>query len=71
MRPMLALACQTLAILFFVVAQVVSIGYFLYNWGALDTSIGVAAGAAFVVWMKMVGTAIVLATINAVAKPNN
>lgn len=37
-----------------VFSNVIGIGYFLYNWGALDITIGLAAWETFKVWSAMI-----------------
>lgn len=40
-------------------SQVTFIGYSLYQWGALDISLGTSLWNAFILWGKMVGGGIV------------
>lgn len=39
--------------------NVISIGYFLYLWGAAEVAISLAAWSAFILWLKLIGVAFV------------
>ena len=45
---------------------ITSIGYFLYNWGALDLALGLSAWNAFVLWIQMIGGGLILFVLSIV-----
>ena len=45
---------------------ITSIGYFLYNWGALDLALGLSAWNAFVLWVQMIGGGFILFVLSIV-----
>lgn len=58
-RNIIFLTATILFIACTLLAKLGGIGYFLYLWGALDYSLGLAAWEGFIVFLKFIGVSLV------------
>ena len=57
-------ALVTIGLILLAFANIIGIGYALYLWGATELELGISLWTAFILWLKMIGSGLLLVTIS-------